>query len=354
MFPGCLAVIPSGPTFRFKIPMAPSFSDILAARERIASEAVRTPLLHAPLLSERLSARIYVKPECLQRTGSFKFRGAHNTLSALAEDVRQRGVVAVSSGNHAQGVAEAARLFGVAATIVMPADAPAPKRKRTERSGARVVAYDRAKEDRDEVVAKVLKRVGGTFIHPFNDPMVIAGQGTVGLEIAEDCAALGIAPEVVLVPCSGGGLAAGTALAITEKFPLARIYTAEPEGFDDYARSLKKGVVERNAKLSGSVCDALLSPSPGAIGWEINSRLLAGGVVASDAEALAAVGCAFEELRLVVEPGGAVGLATLLAGRLDIRGETVVVVLSGGNVADDVLADGIRGYRGSKGAATAS
>jgi threonine dehydratase len=230
----------------------------------------------------------------------------------------------------------------------MPADAPAPKRRRTERSGARVVAYDRATENRDEVVKRVVAEVGGAFIHPFNDPNVIAGQGTTGLEIAEDCAERGIAPDVLVVPCSGGGLTAGITLAVSEKFPAARIYTAEPEGFDDYARSLKSGKPERNAKPYGSISDALLVPDPGPIGWEINRRRLAGGLVASDPETLVAVGYAYDELRLVVEPGGAVGLAALLAGRLDVTGRTVVIVLSGGNVGDDILAEGIRAYRASE------
>ena len=328
------------------MPTTPSFSDILAARTRIANEAVRTPLLFSPFLSERFSARIHLKPECLQRTGSFKFRGAYNAIAALDPADRAKGVIAVSSGNHAQGVAEAARIFGVPATIVMPADAPLPKRKRTERSGARVVAYDRATENRDAVVARVVEEIGGAFIHPFNDPNVIAGQGTTGLEIAEDCAAHGGAPEVVVVPCSGGGLTAGIALAVTERFPAVRVYTAEPAGFDDYARSLQSGKRERNARSYGSISDALLVPDPGPIGFEINKERLAGGLVATDPETLVAIGCAYDEQRLVVEPGGAVGLAALLAGRLDVAGKTVVIVLSGGNVGDDILTEGIRAYRG--------
>ncbi len=323
----------------------PTIADIESARERIAGEAVRTPLIFAPTLSERLSARVYLKPESLQLTGSFKFRGAYNALSALDPAERARGVVAVSSGNHAQGVAEAARLFGVAATIVMPSDAPLPKRGRTQRSGARVVAYDRASEDRDAVVAKVAAETGGVFVHPYNDPFVIAGQGTVGLEIADDFAALGLAPDIVVVPASGGGLSAGTALAVTARFPATAVYTAEPEGFDDYARSLKSGRVEGNPTQTGSICDALLAPEPGPIGWEMNRNRLAGGVTASDAEALVAVGYAFDELRLVVEPGGAVGLAALLAGRLPTAGKTIAIVLSGGNIGDDMLAAGLAAYR---------
>jgi threonine dehydratase len=322
-----------------------TFDDIVTAAARISAEAVRTPLLVAPMLSEHLSARVFVKPESLQRTGSFKFRGAYNALASLDETVRRRGVVAVSSGNHAQGVAEAARLFGVPATIVMPADAPLPKRQRTERSGARVVAYDRASEDRDAVVRCVVEEVGGSFVHPFNDARVIAGQGTVGLEIAEHCAKLGIVPDIVIAPCSGGGLAAGVALAVTQRFADARVYTAEPENFDDYARSLAAGSRQKNARQAGSICDALLAPEPGPIGWEINRKLLAGGVVASDAGALDAVGFAFDELRLVVEPGGAVGLAALLNGQLDVAGRTVVVLLSGGNVDDATLSKAVAIYR---------
>jgi threonine dehydratase len=323
----------------------PTIADVEKAAQRIAGEAVRTPLLYAPFLSERLSARVYLKPECLQRTGSFKFRGAYNALAALAPAERAKGVIAVSSGNHAQGVAEAARLFGVPATIVMPADAPLPKRQRTERSGARVVAYDRATEDRESLVVRLAEELGAVLVHPFNDPFVIAGQGTVGLEIAADCAALGITPEITIVPASGGGLAAGIALAVTDRFPKAAIYTAEPEGFDDYARSLRSGTPERNPSQAGSIADALLAPAPGAIGWAMNYGRLAGGLVASDAEALVAIGCAFDELRLVVEPGGAMGLAALLAGRLPVAGRTVVIVLSGGNIGDATLADGLAAYR---------
>jgi threonine dehydratase len=325
----------------------PTYEDILAAAARLTSEAVRTPLLFSPMLSERLSARIYLKPECLQRTGSFKFRGAYNAISVLDEETRRRGVVAVSSGNHAQGVAEAARLFGVPATIVMPSDAPEPKRLRTERSGARVVGYNRATEDRDAVVAGVVEEVGGAFIHPFNDRFVIAGQGTVGLEITTDCEALGVTPDIVVAPCSGGGLAAGIALAVKHHFPAAAVYTAEPDGFDDYARSLAVGTPQRNARLSGSVSDALLAPGPGPLGWEMNRRRLAGGLVASDEEALYAVGLLYDELRLVVEPGGAVGLGALLAGRLPLAGRTAVIVLSGGNIGDQIFTEALRIYRSS-------
>jgi threonine dehydratase len=322
----------------------PTFEDVVKASERIAGMAVRTPLLFSPILSERLGGRVFVKAECLQRTGSFKFRGAWNAVQALGGE-KLKGVVAVSSGNHAQGVAEAARLAGIPAVIVMPADAPRPKVERTARSGARIVFYDRRTEDRDAVVAKVAERESGfAFIHPFDNPHVIAGQGTVGLEIALDCAALGVEPNFVHVPCSGGGLAAGVALAVTERYPQAKVWVVEPAGFDDYGRSLAAGARQRNNATAGSVCDALMSPIPGEIGWEINRRRLAGAAAVSDAEALAATGFAYDELKLVVEPGGAVGLAVLLRG-LRLEGRIAVVVLSGGNLDDSALAAGLAGYR---------
>ncbi len=266
-----------------------------------------------------------------------RLRGAYNALASLAVAERTRGVVAVSSGNHAQGVAEAARLLGIAATIVMPADAPAVKRARTERSGARVVAYDRATGDREAVAAAIIADTGGVLVHPYNDPAVIAGQGTIGLEILAEAAALGLAPDAVIVPCSGGGLSAGVGLAVRSARPEAEIVLVEPAGFDDYGRSLRDGGVATNTRTAGSVCDALLASSPGTIGLAINRGNEAVGLAVEDPEALAAVAFAFRELKLVVEPGGAVGLATLLSGRFDCRGRTVVVVLSGGNIDEALL-----------------
>ena len=330
----------------------PSYQDILAASERIKGRAVRTPLLFSPVLSDRLGARVFLKLETLQRTGSFKFRGAWNAVQALGS-AASAGVVACSSGNHAQGVAEAARLAGVPATIVMPHDAPALKRRRTEASGARVIGYDRVTEDRDAIAAAVAREEGAAFIHPFNNADVIAGQGTVGLEVADDLESAGERPDVVVAPCSGGGLTAGIALAVTTRFPGARIFAAEPAGFDDYGRSLLAGRITRNERLTGSVCDALLAPEPGLIGWEINRERLAGAVEASDDEVIRTVGFAFEELRLVVEPGGAVALAAVLAGRVDLARRIVVVVLSGGNIDDAMLTRAVAAYRTS-GAAEAS
>ncbi|PTW58719.1 L-threonine ammonia-lyase [Breoghania corrubedonensis] len=316
----------------------PDPAAVRAARERIRGHAIVTPLLEFPFLNERTGGRILIKPECLQVTGSFKFRGAFNRLSMIPQGERSRGVVACSSGNHAQGVAEAARLLGMAATIVMPADAPALKMERTARSGATIVRYDREKEDREAIAREIETRTGATFVHPYDDPGVIAGQGTIGLEIAEQAAAMGLAPEAVLVCCSGGGLTAGTALGLEETLPRAMIHPVEPEGFDDYTRSLEAGERLSNTAVGGSVCDALMAPSPGEINFAINLRRGARGLTVSDKEALDAVAFAFQELKLVVEPGGAVALAAALCGRVETRGRTIAVVLSGGNIDTAMLA----------------
>jgi threonine dehydratase len=311
----------------------PTIDDVRAAARRIAPHAVRTPLLSSARLDEITGARVLLKAENLQRTGTFKFRGAYNAIAAMTPEVRAGGIVGVSSGNHAQGVAEAARLFGAASTIVMPADAPATKRERTERSGGRIVTYDRARDNRDDVVERYLAKHGGTLVHPFNDFHVIAGQGTIALEVAEQCKALGVVPDQALVPCGGGGLSSGVGIALRDAFPSLALTLVEPDGFDDYRRSLAEDRIVANTATSGSVCDALLAPSPGAIGFAINRANHASAISVSDAEALAAVAFAFRELKLVVEPGGAVGLAALLSGRhISIPGQTVVVILSGGNI----------------------
>lgn len=317
--------------------MAPDFADVEAAARRLEGMAFRTPILTSPVLDAATGGRILLKCENLQRTGSFKFRGAFNAVSAISAEKLANGVVACSSGNHAQGVAAAATLLGAPSTIVMPADAPQLKIEGTRRLGGRVVLYDRAREDRDAIAAEIVAETGGTFVHPFDDPRVIAGQGTVGLEIADHCDRVGLRPDAVLVPCSGGGFSSGVNLAVSTRLPGARVYVAEPEGFDDYARSLSAGSRQRNERLSGSLCDALQAPTPGAITFAINQRLDAGAVAASDAEALSAMAFAFIHLKLVVEPGGAVGLAALLSGRFDARGKCVVVVLSGGNVDPAVM-----------------
>ena len=320
-------------------PLPVSLADIDLAARVIAPFAVRTPLLSFPVLNERVGAKVFLKLEMLQRTGSFKFRGAFNKVFSIPEARRGGGVVAFSSGNHAQGVAAAARILNLQATIVMPSDAPLSKRERTMAYGAEVVLYDRDREDREAIARDIAERRGATLVKPYDDPFVIAGQGTAGREIAEDMAALGIAPDVVVAPASGGGLIAGVATVVKACYPQAQLIVAEPEAFDDHGRSLVAGRRESHAPAGRTICDSLMAPMPGEITFAINSKLLSRGVTASDEEVGAAVAFAFRELKLVVEPGGAVGLAALLAGRLDAADKNVVIVLSGGNVDADMFAE---------------
>ena len=324
------------------LPLPVSSADIDAAARVLAPFAVRTPLLSSPVLNERVGTRVFLKPEMLQRTGSFKFRGAFNKLSSIPPGARGGGVVAFSSGNHAQGVAAAAQILNMRATIVMSADAPLSKRERTKSYGAEVVLYDRDREDREAIANDIASKHGATLVRPYDDPLVIAGQGTAGREIAEDMAALGITPDIVVAPASGGGLVAGVATAVKARFPQAVVMSAEPEAFDDHARSLRAGKREPHQGQGRTICDALMALIPGEITFSINSRLLTKGLTASDAEVGTAVGFAFRELKLVVEPGGSVGLAALLAGHIDISGKNVVIVLSGGNVDADMFAKLIR------------
>lgn len=303
---------------------------IRAAAARMEGVVQTTPLLSSPLLDRIAGRRVLVKAECLQITGSFKLRGAWSALSALPDDVRARGVIAYSSGNHAQGVALAAARHGVPAVIVMPADAPAVKIANTQTYGAEVILYDRETEDRDAIGAALVAERGLTLVKPFDDPQVIAGQGTVGLEIAAQTAALGIRDGAVITCCGGGGLAAGIALALEAEAPHLSLHTAEPEGFDDMARSLASGKIQRNARLAGSICDAILTPQPGDLTFPILQRLAGPGQVVTEAEALQAMALAFRHLRLVLEPGGAVALAAALF-RPDLP-QTVVAVATGGNV----------------------
>ena len=319
-----------------------SAADIDAAAQVIAPFAVRTRLLSSAVLNERVGATVFLKPELLQRTGSFKFRGAFNKLSSIPMDARSGGVVAFSSGNHAQGVAAAAQILHMQATIVMPTDAPVTKRERTKGYGAEVVLYDRDREDREAIARDIAGKRGATVVPPYDDPFVIAGQGTLGREIAEDMATLGLTPDIVVAPASGGGLIAGVATAVKARYPQAAIIVAEPEGYDDHGLSLRAGKREAHHAEGRTICDALMASMPGKITFSINSKLLAQGVTASDAEVAAAVAFAFRELKLVVEPGGAVGLAALLSGRIDARGKNVVIVLSGGNVDADMFAKLIR------------
>lgn len=313
-------------------------ADIMAASETIKPFAVRTPLLTSPALDQITGARVFLKPEMLQRTGSFKFRGAFNKLSSIAPASRPAGVVAFSSGNHAQGVAAAAQLFAMPATIVMPADSPRTKIERTRGYGAEVVLYDRDREDREAIAREICARRGATLVPPFDDPKVIAGQGTIGREIADDITALGAAPDIVAVPASGGGLAAGVAIGIKARFARSRIMTAEPEGFDDHARSFASGHREAHRAEGRTICDALMATIPGDLTFSINRHLVSAGAIVSDAQVGEAMKFAFREFKLVVEPGGAVALAALLTGRLSAEGKTVAIVLSGGNVDADLFA----------------
>ncbi len=316
----------------------PRFADVEAAAERLAGHAVLTPLVESPLLNERLGARVLVKAEPLQRTGSFKFRGAFNNVSQLGDAERKHGVVAYSSGNHAQATAAAARQAGIDAVMVMPDDAPRIKIDNTRAWGAEVVLYERASRVREEVAKQIADQRGATVVPPFDHPWTIAGQGTVGLEIAAQAAALGAELDAVLVPCSGGGLIAGCALALAERAPGAALYAVEPEGFDDTARSLAAGSRQEARPGARSFCDALLAPTPGELTFAINREHLAGGLAVSDHEVAQAMRLAFVYLKLVIEPGGATALAALASGKLDCRGKTVAVVASGGNVDAETFA----------------
>jgi threonine dehydratase len=317
----------------------PTIEDVRAARCRLDKLALRTPLLTHPALDALAGARVLLKAESLQRVGAFKFRGAWNKIAQVDRAAFPGGVVACSSGNHAQGVAAAATLAGLAALIVMPSDAPALKIARTKAFGAEVHLYDRVREDRDAIANRIAGERRAAFVHPFDDADVIAGQGTAGLELMEQAALAGALPDIVLVPCSGGGLASGIALAVKATRPSAQVFTVEPAGFDDMARSLQSGRQERNAHLSGSICDALLAPSPGKITFDIARRLIEGSIAVSDEEVRAAVRFAYHELKLVLEPSGAIGLAAILARRIDAGGKTVAAVLSGGNVDPGLFAE---------------
>jgi threonine dehydratase len=311
----------------------PTAADVEAAAKRLEGVVIHTPLLHSPVLDELTGGRVFLKPETLQHTGSFKFRGAYNKISSIPADKRAAGVVAFSSGNHAQGVAAAAKMLGLRATIVMPKDAPKPKRDRTAAFGAEVVLYDRDKgEDREVIARGIADERGAVMVPPYDDPLIIAGQGTAGREIVDDLAAMGLKPDVVVVPNSGGGLTAGIAIAVRDKAPNAKIITAEPEGFDDFLRSLRSGRRESNPRPSGTICDGLMTGTPGEITFAVNRKLVADGVTVSDADVGKAIAFAFRELKLVVEPSGAITLAALLTRKIDVRGKVAVAVLSGGNI----------------------
>lgn len=321
--------------------MTITISDIQAAAARIRATAHVTPLIENTELNDRTGLRVLLKAENLQRTGSFKFRGAYNCLANADPEQRANGVVAWSSGNHAQGVAAAAKLFGVTATIVMPADAPQAKIDGTRNLGAAIVFYDRFTEDREAIGRDLAAASGAVLVPSYDHSDVVAGQGTTGLEIASSCAALGIEPDKLLIPCGGGGLSAGTAIAVRHSFPNIRISTVEPEDFDDTRRSLEAGHRVKNAADKHSLCDALLTDTPGVLTFPLLAENVQSGICVSDEDALNAVRYAALTLKLTVEPGGAVALAALLAGKTTIDSGVCVVVLSGGNVDADILSSAI-------------
>ena len=314
--------------------MSVAFADIEAAAHRLAGHALETPLIESPALNTRLGFRVLIKPETLQRAGAFKFRGAYNRLVQLQGEEKRRGVVAFSSGNHAQGVALAAKLLGMPALIVMPSDAPAVKVAATRDYGAEVLLYDRLTEDREAIAAKVAAERGAVIVPAFDDPHIIAGQGTVGIELVRQAEALGVQLDLVMTPVGGGGLMAGTSLAVRHLSPKTEIVGVEPTGFDDTAQSLKAGERRVFKPTTRSLCDALESPAPGKLVFPILQQTLSGMADVNDAEVATAMRFAFSTLKLVVEPGGSVCLAALLAGKVPQArpGATVGIVLSGANV----------------------
>lgn len=316
----------------------PRFADVAAAAERLAGHAVETPLLESDAVNRIVGGRLLVKAEVLQHGGAFKFRGAFNRLVQLNPAERARGVVAFSSGNHAQGVAAAARLLGIQATIVMPADAPAIKVAATREHGAEIITYDRFTESREEIAARLARERGSTLVPSFDDFHIISGQGTAGLELVHQARHVGAKLDDVVICCGGGGLTAGCSLAIRELSPETRIWCAEPAAFNDHQRSLEAGKRLANDPSARSICDALLAPEPGILTFAINRETLSGGLSVSDQEALDAVAFAFRHFKLVLEPSGAVALACVLSGRIPSEGRTIAVVCSGGNVEPDMFA----------------
>ncbi|SFC35739.1 threonine ammonia-lyase [Tropicimonas isoalkanivorans] len=319
-----------------------NIADIEAAAARLAGRARRTPLLTSPFLDEIAGRPVLVKAECLQHTGSFKFRGAWSAISALPADTR--GVIAFSSGNHAQGIAMAARLRGLPSVIVMPADAPKLKRENTAALGAEVITYDRATEDRDAIGERLSQERGLTLVRPFDEPLVIAGQGTCGLEIAEQAAEAGVKRATVLTCCGGGGLTSGIALALEARAPGMTVRTVEPEAFDDVARSLAAGQIVTNPALTGSICDAIITPAPGKLTFPIMHRLCGPGLTVSDEECLRAMALAFLRLKIVLEPGGAVALAAALFRGGELADGPVICTASGGNVDPGVFRTALERY----------
>lgn len=314
------------------------------AAARLKGHAIRTPIIENEFLNEAVGGRVFVKAEPLQHCGSFKYRGAFNLIAQLGETEKKNGVVAWSSGNHAQGVARAARHFGVPATIVMPADAPVLKTEKTRALGAEIVPYDRYSEDREEIARAILNERGMTLAPSFDHPHIIEGQGTLALEVFEDAAALGATLDAFVVCCGGGGLTAGCATALEDVSPHTDVFIAEPEGFDDAWASIRDGE-RRYADISKpTICDAIATPTPGRLTLPIMERRVKAGAAVSEADVGRAMAFAFKHLKLVVEPGGAVALAALLSAKIDVSGRTTAITLSGGNVDPPLFADLLQKY----------
>ena len=305
---------------------------VRAAAARLRGEAVVTPLLESDMLNERVKGRVLLKAEVLQHCGSFKFRGAYNRIAQLSADEKRRGVIAWSSGNHAQGVARAARNFGAPATIVMPADAPALKAEKVRYYGGEIITYDRYKDDREVIARPIAEERGLALVPSYDHVDVIEGQGTVALEVAEQAAAMGAAIDAFVVCCGGGGLTAGCATILEEVSPKTEVWIAEPEGYDEAWASIKAGERLKADISRRTICDAIATPSPGVLTFPILRRLVRGGATLAEDEIAAAMAFAFKYLKLVLEPGGAAALAAVLSDKVSARGRTIAVTLSGGNV----------------------
>ncbi len=312
----------------------PNFSDVQMAAKRIEGHAIKTELLRSDVIDDMTGKSVWFKPECLQKVGAFKYRGAYNRLSAMSPEERRKGVVATSSGNHAQGVSRAAKELGIDAVIIMPTDAPAVKTAGVINDGATIISYDRLTESREEIAIEISEREGRIIVPSYDDPYIISGQGTVGLEIAQS----GISFDALITCIGGGGLCAGISLAMAELSPRTKIYGAEPQHYNDHQRSFETGKREYLKDMPPTLCDALMTPQPGALTWPINRQSLSGVFGVSDLDCLMSMAIAKKELSVQLEPGGAVAMAALLTGALS-DGEninTICIILSGGNVDPEV------------------
>lgn len=312
---------------------APTYAHVLDAAKRLEGYAVKTPLLHSDVIDALIGAEVHFKAECLQHVGAFKYRGARNRLAAMSDAERKRGVVAFSSGNHAQGVARAAKELGIDAVIVMPSDAPEVKIAGVKRDGAKIISYDRLTESREEIAAEIARTEGRTVVPSYDDPFIIAGQGTVGLEIARSDQEFD-----ALVTClGGGGLCAGISLAMQAESPKTEIFGAEPTEYNDHQMSLRTGQRTAIDNPGPTLCDAIMTPTPGELTWPINSQSLKDVFDVSDEDCLYAMKLAKTHLDVTLEPGGAAAMAAVVTGRLPSHYKRIAVILSGGNVDPEVM-----------------